>query len=137
MVGRRRRHAMSLNGEINVVSLIDVMMLLMVIFMITAPIMQGGTEVELPQGPARPLEASNGMTITVRADGQIMVDENSNPLTYPMFKASFKAITQNRPRDAVYFKADKNANWQSVARVLAVIREAGVKNASIIMQSEE
>jgi biopolymer transport protein TolR len=135
MVGRRRRHAMPLNGEINVVSLIDVMMLLMVIFMITAPIMQGGTEVELPQGPARPLEASNGMTVTVRADGQITVDDMA-ATNYPTFKASFKAITQNRPRDAVYFKADRNVPWQSVARILAVIREAGVKNASIIMQPE-
>src|SRR5687767_8818791 len=137
MVGRRRRHAMPLNGEINVVSLIDVMMLLMVIFMITAPIMQGGTEVELPQGAARPLEASNGMTITVRSDGQIMVDDNAAPMSYPGFRARFKAISQNRPREAVYFKADRNANWQAVARVLAVVREAGVKNASIIMQSEE
>ena len=53
---RRGRSRMPLNGEINVVCLIDVMMLLMVIFMITAPIMQGGVDVALPSAEARPLE---------------------------------------------------------------------------------
>jgi len=57
---RRRRERMGLNAEINVVSLIDVMMLLMVIFMITAPMMQGGIDISLPKAEARPLEERPG-----------------------------------------------------------------------------
>ena len=63
------------NAEINVVSLIDVMMLLMVIFMITAPIMQGGVDVALPKAQATPLEAKSGLVVTVNAKGQIFVDQ--------------------------------------------------------------
>ena len=64
-MSRRRGERVPLNAEINVVSLIDVMMLLMVIFMITAPIMQGGVDINLPQADVRPLEPKNGLTITV------------------------------------------------------------------------
>jgi Biopolymer transport protein len=62
---RRRRERMALNAEINVVSLIDVMMLLMVIFMITAPIMQGGLDINLPKAEAKPLEPKSGLVVTI------------------------------------------------------------------------
>ena len=70
---------MPLNAEINVVSLIDVMMLLMVIFMITAPIMQGGVDIQLPRAEAKPLEPKSGLVVTVNKDGAIFVDPT--PLT--------------------------------------------------------
>ena len=66
---RRRRERMPLNAEINVVSLIDVMLLLLVIFMITAPMMQGGIDVVLPKGEARPLEPKSGLVVTVDRQG--------------------------------------------------------------------
>ena len=56
---------MALNAEINVVSLIDVMLLLLVVFMITAPLMQGGVDVALPRAQARPLEQRSGLVVTV------------------------------------------------------------------------
>ena len=65
MSRRRRGERSPLNAEINVVSLIDVMMLLMVIFMITAPIMQGGVDVRLPTADAKPLDPKGGMVVTV------------------------------------------------------------------------
>jgi len=86
-MGRRSRAGrLPLNADINVVSLIDVMMLLMVIFMITAPMMQGGVDIALPQAQARPLEAKNGLVVTVDRGGNILVDENK--LTYVEFRAS-------------------------------------------------
>ena len=65
MARRRGRDRLVLNAEINVVSLIDVMMLLMIIFMITAPMMQGGVDISLPKAQARPLESKSGLTVTV------------------------------------------------------------------------
>ena len=65
MPQRRRGQRLALNAEINVVSLIDVMMLLMIIFMITAPIMQGGVDVNLPKAEAKPLEPKSGLVVTV------------------------------------------------------------------------
>ena len=74
---RRHRARSALNAEINVVSLIDVMMLLMVIFMITAPMMQGGVDVALPTGEARPLEPKSGLVVTVDRGAKIFVDRKS------------------------------------------------------------
>ena len=67
----RGRDRLVLNAEINVVSLIDVMMLLMIIFMITAPMMQGGVDISLPKAQARPLESKSGLSVTIDRSGAI------------------------------------------------------------------
>src|SRR3954465_15803395 len=90
----RGRDRLVLNADINVVSLIDVMMLLMIIFMITAPMMQGGVDISLPKAQARPLESNRGLTVTIDAAGSIYVDDAR--LTYSQFSASFKALAQRR-----------------------------------------
>ena len=74
-MARRRRRELPLNAEINVVSLIDVMLLLLVIFMITAPMMQGGVDVALPKAEAKPLEPKSGLVVSVDRAGWVYVDE--------------------------------------------------------------
>jgi biopolymer transport protein TolR len=132
---RRGRSRMPLNGEINVVSLIDVMMLLMVIFMITAPIMQGGVDVALPRADARPLEPRQGLVVTVNRRGEIFVDQTR--LTYPEFRASFRALASQRARDGVYLRADQGVPYGNVVRVLAVMRAAGVGDVGLVAEPEE
>ncbi|HJU66837.1 MAG TPA: biopolymer transporter ExbD [Gemmatimonadaceae bacterium] len=132
---RRGRSRMPLNGEINVVSLIDVMMLLMVIFMITAPIMQGGVDIALPRAEARPLEPRQGLVVTVNRRGEIFVDQTR--LTYPEFRASFRALASQRGRDGVYLRADEGVPYGSVVRVLAVMRAAGVGDVGLVAEPEE
>ena len=132
---RRSRARMPLNGEINVVSLIDVMMLLMVIFMITAPIMQGGVDVALPRADARPLEPKQGLVVTVNRRGQIFVDQTR--LTYSEFRASFRALASSRGRDGVYLRADQGVPYGTVVRVLAVMRSAGVGDVGLVAEPED
>jgi biopolymer transport protein TolR len=72
---RGRGERTPLQAEINVVSLIDVMMLLMIIFMITAPMMQGGVDVSLPRAEARPLNAKSALVVSVTRDGRIFADD--------------------------------------------------------------
>jgi biopolymer transport protein ExbD/biopolymer transport protein TolR len=126
---------MPLNGEINVVSLIDVMMLLMVIFMITAPIMQGGVDVALPRAEVRPLEPKQGLVVTVNRRGEIFVDQTR--LTYSEFRASFRALASSRARDGVYLRADQGVPYGSVVRVLAVMRAAGVGDVGLVAEPED
>src|SRR5512147_797086 len=108
-MSRRRRERTPLNAEINVVSLIDVMLLLLVIFMITAPMMQGGVDIALPRAEAKPLEAKGGLVVTVNRAGQILVDET--PMTYDEFRASFRALSANREREGIYLRADQGVNY--------------------------
>src|SRR5919107_4003894 len=124
MPRRRGRERLALNAEINVVSLIDVMMLLMIIFMITAPMMQGGVDINLPQAQARPLESKSGLTVTVDRTGTIFIDEAR--LTFDQFNASFKALAQRRGSGGVYLRADDRVPYGSVVKVLAAMRASGV-----------
>lgn len=134
MAGRRRER-LALNAEINVVSLIDVMMLLMIIFMITAPIMQGGVDVNLPKAEAKPLEAKSSLVVTVDKAGQISVDDTK--LSYAEFRASFKALAAQRARQGVYLRADEGVPYGTVVQVLAVMRNAGVSDIGMVAEPEE
>ncbi len=135
MARRRRPGGLPINADINVVSLIDVMMLLMVIFMITAPLMQGGVDVALPTAEARPLTAKSNLVVTVDRRGQIFVEDA--PLSYEEFRTSFPAIASRRGQQGVYVRADKNVPYGDVLRVVAVMRAAGVGNVGLIAVPEE
>jgi biopolymer transport protein ExbD/biopolymer transport protein TolR len=132
---RRRAGGLPLNADINVVSLIDVMMLLMVIFMITAPMMQGGVDVALPRAEARPLQAASGLVVSVTRDGTIFVDESR--FTFEEFRASFRALAGKRGRDGIYLRADQGVPYGTVVRVLAVMRGAGVGDIGLVAEPEQ
>ena len=132
MSRRRRGERSPLNAEINVVSLIDVMMLLMVIFMITAPIMQGGVDVKLPTADAAPLDPKGGMVVTVDRQGQNFVDESR--MSFDAFRASFKALATRRAAQGVYLRADDAASYGQVVRVLGVMRQAGVGDIGLVAE---
>ena len=132
---RRRRARMMLNAEINVVSLIDVMMLLMVIFMITAPIMQGGVDINLPKAEARPLEPKSGLVVTVDKAGMIHVDETA--LTFSEFRATFRTLASTRGKDGIYLRADEGVSYGMVAKVLAVMRSTGIADVGLVLEPEQ
>ncbi|HMG71255.1 MAG TPA: biopolymer transporter ExbD [Gemmatimonadaceae bacterium] len=132
---KRGRNRLVLNAEINVVSLIDVMMLLMIIFMITAPMMQGGVDISLPKAQARPLESKSGLTVTIDRSGAIFVDEAR--LTLSQFSSSFKALAQRRGSGGVYLRADEGVPYGSVVRVLAIMRASGVGDVGLVAEPPE
>jgi biopolymer transport protein ExbD/biopolymer transport protein TolR len=122
-------------AEVNVVSLIDVMMLMMVIFMITAPIMQGGVDLALPKAEARAVESRTGVTISVLRNGQIYVDDTR--ISLGEFRASVRTLT-SRSRDAgVYLRVDRGAQWEVAVRVLAILQNAGIANVAIVAEPED
>lgn len=132
---RRRRQRVPLNAEINVVSLIDVMMLMMIIFMITAPMMQGGVDISLPKAEARPLDSKSGMTVSIDRQGAILVDDVR--LTFAEFKATFRAMAEQRGRDGVFLRADQGVPYGTVVQVLAVMRTSGVGDVGLVAEPDE
>ena len=135
MPRRRRVRGLPLNAEINVVSLIDIMTLLMVIFMITAPMMQGGVDVALPRAEARPLESKSGLVVTINRRGEIFVDQSR--LSYDEFRVAFRSLASQRGREGVYLRADQAVDYGQVVRVLAVMRAAGVGDVGLVAEPEE
>jgi len=132
--GLRGRGELPFNADINVTSLVDVAFVLLIIFMITAPIMQGGVDVRLPRAAARPLDPKQGLIVTVDRQGQIFLDQA--PLTYPEFKATFAAFVRSKHPSGVYLRADQQVAYGTVVQVLAVIREAGVDDVGLVAEPE-
>jgi biopolymer transport protein ExbD/biopolymer transport protein TolR len=126
---------MGVNGEINVVSLIDVMMLLMVIFMITAPIMQGGVDIALPTADVRPLEPKNGLVVTVDQRGQIFVDETR--LSYEEFAGSIKALSEKKGGGGVYLRADEAVPYGRIVKIVAAMRASGISDVGLVAEPED
>ena len=123
-----------MNAEINVVSLIDVMMLLLVIFMITAPLMQGGVDVKLPAADARPLESKSDIVITIDRSGAIFIGKDR--VSYREFAGTFKALVGSKKDRGVSVKADKGTPWEPIAKVLAVIQASGVTKVGVVTETE-
>lgn len=132
---RRRGDRMGVNGEINVVSLIDVMMLLMVIFMITAPIMSGGVDLTLPKASVQPLEPKGGLVISINQNGDIFVDNAQ--VSYEEFASTIKLLAEQKGRDGVYVRADDAVPYGRVVRVLAAMRAAGVTDMGLVAEPED
>ena len=133
MRGRRRRENMAVNGEINVVSLIDVMMLLMVIFMITAPMMQSGLDVNLPKADAPALESRNTIVVQVKRDGKLTVDGKTWSLAD--FGSRFKAMADRKGKDvAVALMADESIEYGRVAEVFAMMARGGITNIQMVVE---
>ncbi len=132
---RARGERTPLNAEINVVSLIDVMMLLMIIFMITAPMMQGGVDVSLPRAEARPLDAKRPLVVSITRDGRIYLDEVRVSLRE--FRGMFRALAEESGQGGVYLRADQRADYGQVVRVLAIMRAAGVGDVGLVTEPED
>ena len=132
---RRRRREMPLNAEINVVSLIDVMLLLLVIFMITAPMMQGGVDVALPRAEAKPLDPKSGMVVTIDKSGAVYVDETR--MTLSEFRSAFRSLSARRTSDGVYLRGDAGVPYGVVTQVIAIMRAAGVGDVGLMTDPEQ
>ena len=135
MALRRRRHRFELNADINVVSLIDVMLLLLVIFMITAPMMQGGVDLSLPTADAKPLETKEGLTVSVTQQGEVFIGEEKYTLS--TFRVAFNALSKNRLRNGVYLRADKDVPYETVLKVITMMNASGVNDIGLVSQQEE
>src|SRR4051812_23478859 len=135
MPRRRRRPRFELNADVNVVSLIDVMLLLLVIFMITAPMMQGGVDIALPSAEAKPLESKDGLTITVDRAGQVKIDNETYDI--PHFRVVFKSLATNRTRNGVYLRADRGVEYGTIVQLLAIMAADGVTNVGLVTEPEE
>ena len=136
MPGRRRRHRLDLNADVNVVSLIDVMLLLLVIFMITAPMMQGGLDITLPAAQARPLESKTGLSISVNRNGQIFIGDATAGYNVNQFRMLFTSMSKNETANGVYLRADKDVPYGVIVQVFQIIQAAGVSDIGLVTETE-
>ncbi len=133
-----RRKPMS---EINVVPYIDVMLVLLVIFMATAPLLTQGVQVDLPKAPSEPIDAAENdpLVISMRADGAIFLnlgmsdaeDEGTRVTVYSLEDQAGKVL-RARPDVPVYVKADHTLDYGNVVGVMTVLQKAGAESVGLI-----
>jgi biopolymer transport protein TolR len=125
-----RRGKRRLSSEINVVPYIDVMLVLLVIFMITAPLLTQGIEVELPKTQASPITAEKEpVTLYVDAGGRLYLDigeSRQQPLDDEGVLKRVRAVMNNNPQELVLISADKRVPYDHVAHGMSLLQAAGV-----------
>ena len=126
---------MGVNAEINVVSLIDVMMLLMIVFMIAAPMMQGGVDVQLPKAAVQPLQANSGLIVSIDRDGRLFIDRTE--VSLDELAGSIKSLMAQKGSEGVYVRMDEEARGGVLVRVFATLAAAGVENVGLVGEPME
>lgn len=120
-----------LMSEINVTPFVDVMLVLLVIFMVTAPMMMQGVDVALPEATAKPLTVQqDNLVVTVDKDLNIHINDFTVEPGY--LREKLTALLKNRAEREVYFKADKDVPYGTVAMVMAEIKGAGVEKLGMV-----
>ncbi|MBS1969229.1 MAG: biopolymer transporter ExbD [Bdellovibrionales bacterium] len=118
-------------SEINVTPLVDVMLVLLIMFMVTTPLMQQGIEVDLPKTSSAGVELNDEPFVLVIDAGQKMTAGKQN-IAMADLRSKIKAIFQNRKNKQVYIQADRKVDYGFVAEAMGEIRAAGVFNIGLI-----
>ena len=132
---KSRRDSFHANAEINLVNLIDVSLVLLIIFMITAPILQGGIEVTLPKASASPITSQEGVIVSIRQDGTIYIG-NVQVQSLQEFERVFPTYMRQQTKKYAYIKADANALHGRVQQVLGLMKKLDVAEVGIVVEPE-
>ena len=121
-------------SEINVTPLVDVMLVLLVVFMVTAPLLTVGVPVELPQTQAPPInEPKEPLTITVNKEGAIFIQETTVPIENLVPR--LQGITGSNPDQVLYVRGDKEINYGRVLEIMSLITAAGFHKVSLVAEA--
>ena len=139
MAASGKRRPMS---EINVVPYIDVMLVLMIIFMITAPLLQQGVEIDLPQASANPLppDQLEPVVVSVDKNGKFYLDigdEPSKPIDAQLLVNRVAAVKQLKPTIPVLVRGDRDVGYGSVVDVMVLLQRAGIEKVGLMTELPE
>ena len=132
-IGFVRRRPMA---EINIVPYVDVMLVLLVIFMVTAPILTQGVKVDLPQAKAEnlPQDEKPPLVITVDVNGKWFLDQDSHPITPQDLSMKVQAALRVNPTRAVLVRGDKQVKYGEVMNAMVLLKQSGVAKVGLMTQ---
>ena len=127
---RKRRPMMA---EINVTPFVDVMLVLLVIFMITAPLMQHSLEVQLPKESTEPVQVKEIPSVTLKGNKKVFWNEDE-VVNLLILSRKVEEYLSNNQNGGLYLKADKTLDYGFVMQVIATVRRAGVENIGMVTE---
>jgi len=120
-------------AEINVTPMVDVMLVLLVVFMVTAPLLTVGVPVDLPQTQAPPItEPKEPLVITINGEGRIYIQESETPTD--SLVPRLQAITGSNPDALLYVRGDKAINYGRVLEVMSLVSSVGFRKVSLVAE---
>jgi len=129
--GRRSRYRPL--AEINVTPMVDVMLVLLIIFMVTAPLMTSGVSVDLPKTNAQPLNSdSEPLTVSIKADGSIFLQEQA--VDVGDLVAKLQAISKNNPERRIFVRGDKDLAYGRIMEVMGTITQGGFTKVALLAE---
>jgi len=129
-----KRSRYSSLAEINITNLVDVTMVLLIVFMLTAPFLQSGVKLNLPKAEAKVIEEKEGVTVSIDENGDIFIDDRK--VAWEDFSAEFRrALDATAPR--VFLRGDTDTRYGLVMKVIARIKMLGVEDLGLIAEPKE
>ncbi|MBK9367286.1 MAG: protein TolR [Deltaproteobacteria bacterium] len=120
-------------AEINVTPFVDVMLVLLIIFMVTAPMMVQGVDIELPKSQSPPLVSEEEqLVLSLTADGKYFINESE--FTFEELQVKLRAIREANPDQAIFVKADGALPYEKVIRMMSVAQAAGIGKVGLVTQ---
>jgi biopolymer transport protein TolR len=136
--GRRRRRRRAVMSEINVTPMVDVMLVLLIIFMVSAPLLTVGVPIDLPQTRAKSLDQDREpLTLSVNLQGQVFLQNSEIPIDDLV--AKLKAVTDARGGDdeRIYVRGDRKVDYGTVMRVMGRLSSAGFRRVALVTDVEQ
>lgn len=143
MLPRAQRRRRRQKAEMNVVPYIDVMLVLLIIFMVTAPVLTQGVHVNLPKTEAKPISQVNRLPLIVTVDQSGKVYTNQvqqakiTPVSVEQLKEQVKFWLSTHQSQAAYIKADRSVPYGKVMQVMSIVQQAGASNIGLITQNTD
>ena len=123
-------------SEINVTPFVDIMLVLLIIFMVAAPLLSVGIEVDLPNTKAKPLAIEKERPLTLSLDGDDNIFINEVKINIEELRPKLLAIKKERETDEIYLRASKDIEYQKVASILALVSNIGYSQISLVTDTE-
>lgn len=135
--GRSRRRAHRPIAEINVTPFVDVVLVLLIIFVVAAPLLTVGIPIELPETNANPLPTENEqpLTLSIAKDGRLALQTSEIPRDELIER--LQAVMEERQSDRIYVRGDKDARYQVIMKVMGDLNDAGFLNIGLVTGSED
>lgn len=131
---RRNRMDSGLTAEINVTSLVDVAFTLLVIFIITAPILQGGVEVQVPRAQSETISSPQGVVVTVTREGNLFIGDAE--ASFEEFEDALTDVVRARQAANIYLRADEGVEYGRVLQVLGAMRALDIATVGLVAEPE-
>lgn len=132
----RRRRGASVIAEINVTPMVDVMLVLLIIFMVSAPLLTVGVPIDLPQTAAKSVDQNKDpITVSVNDKGQIYLGDAEVP--YANLVAKLQDVTKGNMEERIFVRGDRKVDYGTVMRVMGRLSAAGFKKVALVTEAEQ